>query len=388
MMLGSISSTIGEATLIEWARLFVRHPSQQAALFERQPEVQSFIGECVAPLAVQLNLPTRRDGMGNLLVEIGPPEAERSLILMAYAMTHPAAAMANPFGGEIRDTPRGRAIRGRGISEQKGALAAALAATAAAHRAGGLQGRLIFALSSAGETGRHDAAASIVAALGRVPQIGIVAIGTSNRIALGNKGRQDIAVRILGKSAHSGMPWDGVNAIEGLRQVLEQIARLTPAGVPHPGLGQVTLTPTFIETKPRATHTVQSEATLTLDRRLLPGQPPELALTELRQALHLPPPWRLEIEAGPFMHPAEIDPEGLLVRSAREGCREAGLPEPVTFWCSGALDAGYLCHVGCEAAMWGPGPTEAWHSTEEQILVSELCDGAAAYFATIRRYLM
>jgi acetylornithine deacetylase/succinyl-diaminopimelate desuccinylase-like protein len=381
-------ATIGEANLIEWTQRFVRHPSQQTALFEREPEIQAFIGECVAPLVTGLNLPMRRDAMGNLLVEMGPREAEQSLLLMTYAMTHPAAAMNNPFGGELLDTPRGQAVRGRGVSEQKGPLAAALTATAAAYRAGGLRGRLIFAVSTAGETGRHDAAASILAALGRVPKVGIVAVGTSNRIALGNKGRQDITVRILGKTAHSGMPWDGVNAIEGLRQVLDQLARLVPAGAPHPGLGKVTLTPTFIETRPCATHTVQSEAILTLDRRLLPGQSPELALAEVRQALHLPPPWRLEIEAGPFMYPAEIDPEGLLVRSARDGCRDAGLPEPVTFWCSGALDAGYLCQVGCEAAMWGPGPTESWHSAEEQILVEELCAGAAAYFATIRKHLM
>jgi acetylornithine deacetylase/succinyl-diaminopimelate desuccinylase-like protein len=147
------------------------------------------------------------------------------------------------------------------------------------------------------------------------------------------------------------------------------------------------LTPTFIETMPRATHTVQREAVLTLDRRLLPGQAAELALDEVRKALHISEPWRLEIKPGPFMYPAEIKPDGLLVRTVTEGCRALGLAPPATFWSHGALDAGYLCHVGCEAAMWGPGPMDSWHSNEEMILVTDLRAGADAYYALVRNYL-
>ena len=88
------------------------------------------------------------------------------------------------------------------------------------------------------------------------------------------------------------------------------------------------------------------------------------------------------------MYPAEIKPDGLLVRAASEGCRAAGLEAPATFWSHGALDAGYLCHLGCEVAMWGPGPMDSWHSNEESILVKDMVDGAAAYFALVQKYLM
>ena len=381
-------STVDEATLIAWAQKFARYPSQQTALFEQEPEVQGFIVDCVQPLVRELQLPSRRDRMGNLLVEIGPQNADKSLMLMAYAMTHPAAAMKNPFAGELIDTPAGKAVRGRGISEQKGSLAAALAATLAAQRAGSLKGRLIFTMSTAGETGRHDAAQAIIEALGSAPKLGVVVIGTTSRISLGNKGRLDMLVRVTGKAAHSSTPWAGVDAIEGLRQVLDQLATFTPSGAPHEGLGKPTLTPTFIETKPRATHTVQSEAVLTLDRRLLPGQSPDMALAEIRKAVSLGAPWELAVEPGPFMYPAEIKPDGALVRAATEGCRAAGLKPPAHFWSNGALDAGYLGHIGCESAMWGPGPMESWHSSEESILVSDLVEGAGAYYALVKNYLM
>jgi acetylornithine deacetylase len=375
-------------TLIAWAQKFARYPSQQTALFEQEPEVQGFVADCVMPLVRELGLPARRDRMGNLLVELGPQNADRSLMLMAYAMTHPAAAMKNPFAGELIDTPAGQAVRGRGISEQKGSLASALAATLAAHRARALKGRLILTVSTAGETGRHDAAEAMIDALGFVPRLGVIVIGTTSRISLGNKGRLDVLVKISGKAAHSSTPWAGVSAIEGLRQVLDQLATFSPSGAPHHGLGSPTLTPTFVETKPRATHTVQGEAVLTLDRRLLPGQSPDMALAEIRDAIRLPPPWRLAVEPGPFMYPAEIKPDGALARSVAQGARAAGLQAPPHFWSHGALDAGYLCHIGCEAAMWGPGPMDSWHSNEESILASDLVEGAAAYEALIRDYLM
>ena len=39
--------------------------------------------------------------MGNLIVELGPERADRSLMLMAYAMTHPASRMTDPYAGEL-----------------------------------------------------------------------------------------------------------------------------------------------------------------------------------------------------------------------------------------------------------------------------------------------
>src|SRR3982074_1621590 len=133
--------------IVEWTRTFVRHPSPQTERFEHEPQVQSFIAEQVAPLVQALGLPWRRDEMGNLLVELGPERADKSLMLMAYAMTHPANRMHNPFEGELIEERAGGYVRGRGISEQKGSLAAALAAVKTAADRLTLQGRLVFAVS-------------------------------------------------------------------------------------------------------------------------------------------------------------------------------------------------------------------------------------------------
>src|SRR5262245_43327742 len=140
---------ISSQRLVDWTQSFVRHPSPQTDLFESEPQVQSFIADTVIPRIKELDLPFRRDKMGNLIVEIGPKRDDRSLMLMTYAMTHPANRMKSPFAGELVESGGTRFIRGRGVSEQKGSLAAALGAVKAATNLK-LNGRLIFTVSTAG----------------------------------------------------------------------------------------------------------------------------------------------------------------------------------------------------------------------------------------------
>src|SRR5712691_11306725 len=146
---------------VERLQRFVRFPSQQTELQERDPAIKAFIEECAEPELRQMGLASRYDRMGNMIVEVGPKDSHRSIMFVGYAMTHPAAKMEDPFSATLVETPRGTAIRGRGVAEQKTALAAACGAIGELVAEGRLQGRLIFALTTAGETGRHDAVASV-----------------------------------------------------------------------------------------------------------------------------------------------------------------------------------------------------------------------------------
>ena len=371
---------IDERRLIELAQRLVRFPSPQTDRMEAEPQVQAFIGECVAPILGDMGLTTRRDAMGNLIAEAGTPGADRSVLLMMYAMTHPQSKMIDPWDARIIDTPDGPALRGRGVAEQKSPLAAALIAMQALLASPrGIDGHLVFVLSSAGETGRHDAAKAALAEIPKLPKLGLIGLGTNNRMALGNKGRVDIDVIVRGKATHSSTPWDGIDAIEGARRVLEQLKAIDLPTREHPGLGRVTLTPTRILSGPNATHTVQDTVTITLDRRLLPGEDPELALAQITAAVQLPAPWQVDVRKGPFMYPAEIAADGVLAGAIREAHVRTGLSAPGTFYSHSSLDAGYLLNRGCEATMWGPGRMEQFHSDEEFVLVSELVRGAVAY---------
>lgn len=375
---------VDEATLIAWTQKFVRFPSPQTPLFEQEPQVQDFIAGPVVQTLDEIGLPWRRDAMGSLIVELGPENAEPSLQLMTYAMTHPANRMVDPFAGELVEN--GRRIRGRGVSEQKGSLAAALAATLAASELP-LKGRLVLTVSTAGETGRHDAAQSINAALGYVPKATIIVIGTTSRLALANKGRIDVEITVKGRSSHSSTPWAGINAITGAQKVLDRVLAVDVGTRAHPGLGKATLTATSLRSWPEATHTVQDEVRVVFDRRLLPGDDIQDAFRVIAEAAAIGAPWTVDTVLGPTMYPAEIDPEGPLSSAIRRGCALQGLAAPATFHSSGALDAGLYHAAGMEAAMWGPGDMDLWHTDNESIGVDELVDGAKAYLGLIQTYL-
>src|SRR5262249_50370665 len=210
-------------TLQAWLQRLVRYPSEQTDLHERDPRGLSFIKECAAPMLDEIGVPYRCAAMGTLIAQAGPVDTGRSLLFMGYAMTHPAARMADPFAATVIETARGPAVRGRGVAEQKTALAAALGAFGEAVARGGLGGRLTLALTAAGETGRHDAVDCVMRELGADPRYAIICVGTGNRVAVGNKGRVDVDVIVKGRAVHSSVPWDGVNAITGARLVLDRL---------------------------------------------------------------------------------------------------------------------------------------------------------------------
>ena len=87
------------------------------------------------------------------------------------------------------------------------------------------------------------------------------------------------------------------------------------------------------------------------------------------------------------MYPCEISDEGKLFRTVSTARAAMGLPPPEPLYSHGALDAGFLVARGCEAAMWGPGRMELFHSDEEYLLVEELALGADDYLALIQSYL-
>lgn len=378
------SGPVSEETLVPLLQRLVRHPSEQSALQEADPAVTGFIRDCAAPAMEELGLGrARHDAMGNLIVEAGPAGAPCPLVFVTYAMTHPAAAMPDAFAASAIDTPAGPAIRGRGVAEQKTALAAAIAAVAEAG-AGGLSRRLALMLLTSGETGRHDAAASALDALGTEPEHAIVCLGTDGRIGAGNKGRVDIEVTVRGTATHSSMPWNGVDAIAGARRCLEALEAFD-AGVPdHPLFGPATLAATSIRSFPDATHTVQDRVEMTFDRRLLPGEDAEDAWAAVAAALPDGAPCTVECRRGAVMHPNELAADGALMPLLERAYADAGL-EAATVACNFALDAGYFARRGIESVMLGPGRIEQFHSRDEHVLVSDMLEMARVYLALIRR---
>ncbi len=370
----------------------LRVPSEHTERMESDPAVTGFVADVVAPrLQTLTGVAPRTDGMGNLLWRLGPAEPAEGLLFMGYAMTFPAGSMPDPFSGKIVPGEphglEGPCVWGRGGCEQKAALAAMLAAVAAVRRSGRELARpLLLAVSTAGETGRHDAARYMLEEDGLMARYGIVGLGTTNRVCLGNKGRIDVDVVVRGKSCHSSTPWAGVNAVDGARAVLERLDGLVD-GIAHPELGEASLVATHIESGPDILHTIQDHCRLTLDRRLMPGEDPAEALAAITRALADLEPWQVEVARGNFMYPAEVSEDSdvaVALAMARETAGETGPP----LWFPAALDAGYLNEKGIETVMFGPGDLAFAHTDAEVVPVEQVRRAARVYAAAALQMLV
>jgi acetylornithine deacetylase/succinyl-diaminopimelate desuccinylase-like protein len=369
----------------------VQHPSPQTELLEAEPQVLGLIRNVIKPELEQATLKPFVDKKGNLILHLKGRTRSDRLILVGYAMCAAPSTMQNPYSGEIVDgTPYkldGECVWGRGACEQKGSLAAMMAAIKFIGAAKvELPSDLYFVVSTAGETGRHD---SLVYVLdhGKVEADWCIIDGPPE-IQLGNKGRVDVLVIVRGKQAHSSRPWEGINAIEGAVKVLEKLKPLIPypETKSHPELGKVSLTPNAIESFPKATHTIQSECRITFDRRLLPGDDPDKAIQQIKTAVGKIEPFEIEVQSRDFMYPSEVGKDADVVRSLEHGIRSILGYEPKFSFSTAANDTGLFNARGIQAINYGARHIRFQHTDHDLVPLGSVFDAAKVFaFLAVHR---
>jgi len=362
----------------------VQYASPQTERLEADPQVLALIRDVVKPELEQAGLHPSLDDRGNLILRLkGRGQSDR-LMLVGYAMNAAASTMQRPYSGEIVDgSPYqldGECVWGRGACEQKGSLAAMMAALrfVGAHKVE-LPADLYFVVSTAGETGRHDSLAHVLDH-GKVEADWCIIDGPPE-IQLGNKGRVDVLVVVRGKQAHSSRPWEGINAIEGAMKVLEKLKPLMPYPEEkmHAELGKVSLTPNAIESFPKATHTIQSECRIMFDRRLLPGDDPRKAIRQMRDAIGTLEPFEVEIQPRDFMYPSEVGKDAEVVRSLEHAVRTMLGQIPSYSYSTAANDTGLFNVRGIQAINYGARDIRFQHTDHDLVSVNKVFDAAKVF---------
>lgn len=379
----------------------VEVPSPQTERLEDEPQVKAFIREAVEPRLRSFGITDiRYDSMGNLAARVGEGRSGRRMMLVTHAMNHPAATMPDPYVGKRIDGREhglpGEAVLGRGLCEQKADMAAMLLAVEGLMNSGTqIAGELLFLCCTSGETGKHDALRNVIEELGLDADIGLIG-GNSLQIRLGNRGRLDIFMRVQGEVCHSGSPHLGANAITGAMRVMDAVLTQARLPEPHPDVGACTMTFTHVRSFPDATHTLQGEVRLTLDRRLLPGEDPDVVFEEIaviaREAATAPDPvsgrvFEVEVEKGPFMYPSLVAEDSEIVTLLRRASLRVLGYEPETHFGKSAFDQGYLNHIGIQTANYGPGEDVFAHTDRDMASIDRTRDGAAVIAASIHDYL-
>jgi acetylornithine deacetylase/succinyl-diaminopimelate desuccinylase family protein len=276
----------------------------------------------------------------------------------------------------------GRLI-GRGACDAKGSIASMVEAMAmlAAER-GRWSGRLVgvfVADEEVGSTGAKTFAADH-------PGVDRVVVGEPTDLSAvsAHKGVLRPRIRIAGKSAHSGRPDLGDNAIVKAGKLVARLAaedaRLRTKL--HPLVGPSSLSVTRIHGG-IADNIVPPWCELTIDRRVLPSEQPEAVDLEIRALLAAAlaeDGIATEIlgytsTAGPSETPAD-DP---IIRAAVGAARANGVEPPGPIGFLGGCDLVHFQRVGIRGVVLGPGSLGMAHKPDEYVPEDELARAAIIY---------
>lgn len=330
----------------------------------------------------------------NLLVRLGPPadpEAQTGsragsragLVLSGHMDVVPADEpdwTSDPFELTEREDPGGSRLYGRGSADMKGFLALA---TRAALRLDpdDLTAPLVLIFTCDEELGTvgaqhlHDHWSEVESQIGPLPKAAVIGEPTELEVVRLHKGHLKFRVTLHGKSAHSGYPHLGRNAIEAAGRVIASLTSLRleleterPLHGEHfPEVPYVALNQGTIHGG-AAVNVVPDRCVIEGGARVLPGMSSAGLVERLRHAVSL--------AAGPaeatFEPLGESPPlmaeEGAPVHRAL--CEETGRKGggSVSF----ATDGGWLQGLGLDCVIWGPGSIEVAHRPDEYVPAEQL----------------
>lgn len=329
------------------------------------------------------------DDKGSVLGFVGPTQAPLALLFDAHMDVVPIAGAwtVEPFGAEIKD---GR-MYGRGTSDMKAGLAAALCGAAAAARSGTLRQRIAVSASVMEEVIEGYALSHALEQC--TPAAVVICEPSRLRIMVGQKGRQEILLRLQGRPAHAALPHLGVNPIQAAAKA---IAALQTLDLPQDVLvGQALLVPTDIISDPHPSISlIPSSVTVRFDRRTLVGESSESVLSQMKQCLQSAgvEGFSLEVvdsqvqtytgqQASPQRDlPAwRLDESAPLAQAMVQAVQQAGRPVEMDTW--------WFCTNGSESAGrrgiptigLGPGEEAQAHTADESVAIDDVVGAKDIY---------
>jgi len=336
-----------------------------------------------------------QDEMGNVLGRIG--SGPRIVAVDAHVdtagITNPSLWKFDPFRGVVSEGT----LYGRGASDQKGGLAAAVHGVALVARAGLPADLTLWVTATVlGEDCDGLAWQYLVREKELQPEVVVVAMPSHLGVCRGQRGRMEVEITTSGEATHSSRPDHGRNAISSMAPVVLGLSRLhSQLDVNHPTLGRGSLAVTAISSRSPSLTAIPDECTVRLDRRLTIGEAPYEALlqienltevqharAEVRVLEYSRPSWRGLTYPVRKVFPAWDTPrDSATVRAAMATARRVLGREPrkhrSSFSSSGCATAGLF---GIPTVGFGPGDEVHSHSVEDQISLAQL-EPAMVFYA-------
>lgn len=268
-------------------------------------------------------------------------------------------------------TVDGDRLRGRGSSDMKAGLAAAMVAVAELHEA---HVPAVLALSVGEELGSLGAPDVVDALSDAGIEVGAVVIpeSTENRVVLGHRGALWLRVETRGLAAHGSTPSAGRNAVLALADVLTRIDEV-PLGE-HPSLGAETVNvgtiaggsvPNIVPDScvARVDHRVADPVSSERIRSWWRSQPD---VADVRVELDLAPVWTREDHPWVSSLPSAVS------------------TAPASYFTDASVFVRSMPDV--PIVVWGPGDPRTVHTVDESVSLALLAEAAELFLSAGLRW--
>jgi len=336
-----------------------------------------FVCSLLREAGVDCELVEALPGRPSVLARL-PGEGEEAIWFDAHLDTVSAVGMEfEPYIGRIE----GDVLYGRGAADDKGSLAAMVAALLRVAKRETRPPATVILTATADEEHGMQGLERLLQA-GVTARAAIVGEPTGLKVVVAHKGVARFTITTTGKAAHGSNPDAGVNAIYKMARVVEALEAYAKGGVGtevHPILGRGTLSVGVIRGG-EYVNVVPDRCVIDIDRRILPGEEGRRAVPELRSYLtNALEDVELEVSALSRSIPGlDLSGEHPLAQAALAAVKEV-TGKPALGGMAGATHAGPLSQTGIPSLVLGPGAMGQAHTSTEELDLNQLEQAADIY---------
>lgn len=362
-----------------------------------EKRIMAFVADWCDRNGLQYEVTALDPDRPNIIVSVGDPDTGPVIAMNGHLDTVPVSDpdkwTSAPFEPVV--TEDGTKLMGRGSSDMKSSVGVMLYLTRLFKDAtlnGCLQAHVVSDEELSGAFGTVHVLSEIEK--GTLPKPDYCLIGEGSQLKVRNAERGILALEIVfrGRASHTAAARvTGINAIAKAAKAI--LALEGDIDRFHPAVGYPVISINTIHAGV-AHNVVPGECTITVDRRLVPGETKESVVQEIRETLD-----SIAADDKDFHYEMTIDPTGdhiaanitdehsPLVQAVQQSIREVLHTEPEYFvqW-AGATDGRFYRQAGIDTVGFGPGGENA-HGANEAVIIDDLVAEAKVYAATIERLL-
>ncbi|MBS7248445.1 MAG: ArgE/DapE family deacylase [Candidatus Jordarchaeales archaeon] len=206
-------------------------------------------------------------------------------------------------------------------------------------------------------------------------------------IGVGFAGSIHFGVTVKGRSAHTGMWWMAVNAIENALPVLEEVLRLRERvtarrsnvpTIPTPfGDKLIPILSVNVIAGGVKENIIPGECRFSVDRRYIPEEDEEQVISEFIEAVMAGKARSnaldVDVNVVRAYKPFKTSPENPIVRKLAEAVMHVTGKQPAFIGVAGATDMGYVAQKGHNVAVMGVGDAASnFHGADENIKIEDM----------------